>query len=146
MGDDNMKTFGKIIGTVIAIIKTIAAADKNKFPDIQTRTRVKLDRVRHFRLTPYSFQRAEEIFGKPAQRFNDWLGRLPNTAETLVIRAWLLLVDEDRDLTPEKMSQILNEYLAGGWKGFRERRFMQALNQWTRKYQSINDKKENQIV
>ena len=122
-----------VVMSVIAIVKAVAGAVaiKHRLPRLETRNRVKLDRVRHFRLTQYSFERAEKQFEQTTQQFADWMNKQePYTAESLAIKLWFFLVDEDHDLTPDKVGRILSEYLAGSWRYFRVWRLRRAYGQY----------------
>jgi hypothetical protein len=146
------KIVGKVIGAILAVmvfvillpiiilvapvyiiivgIGVLVASAKKQLPDTETKGRIMLDRARHFRLTPYSFTRAEKEFEKTAQEFADWLAKQPYSAESFGIRLWFFLVDEDHDLTPDRVRRILVEYLGGGWKRFRKRRLERAYSQY----------------
>jgi len=147
------KILGKIIGPIMAVmvfvillpiiilvgpiyiiivgLKAFIGSAKNQLPAGEMKGRIMLDRVRHFRVTQYSFERAEKEFDQTTQQFVDWINKQkPYTAESLVIKLWFFLCDEDHDLTPEKVGRILSEYLAGGWRRLRTRKLMRAYNQY----------------
>jgi len=64
-----------VVYGIIVVIKAIAAAAGNPLPAGETKGRIMLDRVRHFRVTQYSFERAEKEFDQTTQQFVDWINK-----------------------------------------------------------------------
>ena len=108
---------------------------------------VKLDKLRQIKFTDYSFERAEQDFGKPVLEFIDWLNGLPFGLQKLSTWLWLTLVDEDRALTPAKVEAIITGYMNSGWRGYRVaylnaigRTVLRALGRWEKEHRRLASK------
>ena len=83
---------------------------------------IKLDRPRHLRLTPYSLKRLQALYG--GRSLAAAIAAIKEESGLALVSryVWLLGIDQDHELTPDKMEGILAGWIGSGFLFFRIRK------------------------
>ena len=87
---------------------------------------IKLDKMRNFRYDMRAIDRIEKAFGKPLMKIDELQDPSFLTVEQAATLIWAGLAHEDKDLTPDKVIDLVSEHstqyeaLKEMWKAFYE--------------------------
>lgn len=109
---------------------------------------IKLDKMRNFRYDMRAIDRIEKAFGKPLMKIEELQDASLLTAEQTATLMWAGLTHEDKDLTPDKVIDLVSEHSTQYevskemWKAFYKSQGMEIDEETEKKEVDTDEKNE----